>query len=146
MASTPSANNYYGRDPSNASGYYSHALVAVQIPSTALGTSGSPADLATVATGLSRYIVHSVYVESISAAGTLGTATVDIRTATAGGGSSILNAATALTGLTALNLVQAPAVAALSGVLTAANLTLRQTIDSLNAGNIAVVINLIPVP
>lgn len=119
---------------------------AVRIPNITLLTAASPADLATVSIDLNRYIVTAVYVESMSAAGTLAAATIDIRTATAGGGASVLNAATALTGLTAANLVQAPAVATLGAALTAANLTLRQTVNSGNAGVVSLVIIVIPLP
>lgn len=119
---------------------------AVRIPNVTLLTAASPGDLATVSVDLNRYIVTAVYVESMSAAGTLAAATIDIRTATAGGGASVLSAATALTGLTAANLVQAPAVATLGAALTAANLTLRQTVNSGNAGVVSLVIIVIPLP
>lgn len=119
---------------------------AVRISNVTLGTTGSPADLVTVTVGLSRYIVTAVYVESNTAAATLAAATIDIRTATAGGGASALNAATALTGLTAANKAQSVTVAALGNVLTASTLTLRQTVDSANAGTVSLVIVVIPLP
>lgn len=119
---------------------------AVRFTTAPIGASGSPADLQTVAVGLTRYVVTAVYVESISAAGTLAAGTIDVRTATAGGGASVLNAATALTGLTAADKAQSIAVAALGNVLTAANLTLRQTVDSANAGVVSVVVVVIPLP
>lgn len=119
---------------------------AVRISNVTLGTTGSPADLVTVTVGLSRYIVTAVYVESNTAAATLAAATIDLRTATAGGGASVLNAATALTGLTTANKAQSIAVAALGNVLTASTLTLRQTVDSANAGTVSLVIVVIPLP
>lgn len=120
---------------------------SVSIPTAAISTSVT-GDLATIAVGLSRYIITAVYVESLTAAGTLALGTIDIRTATAGGGASVLTAPTALASLTAANIVQSIAVPTLSGstVLTAANLTLRQTVVSANAGTIAVVIVAVPVP
>lgn len=143
----PTANQNYGLNPSGVGGYWtSYVGTGIVISTASIATSGSPADLVTVATGLSRYIVGAVYVESLTAAGSLAIGTVDIQTATAGGGASILSAPVALTGLTTLNLAQSLAPAALGSVLTAANLTLRQTVNSLNAGTIAVVIVLIPVP
>jgi hypothetical protein len=119
---------------------------AVRISNVTLLTTGSPADLTSVTIGLSRYIVTAVYVESNSAAGTLAAATIDVRTAAAGGGASVLNAATALTGLTAADKAQSVAVAALGNVQTAATLVLRQTVDSANAGVVSLVIVVIPLP
>lgn len=123
-------------------------VVSLQIPSTAVLTANSPGDLVsiTVPSQVARYVVHSVYIETISATGTLALCTIDLRTATGGGGASLLNAATALTSLTSANLAQSLTVAALGSVLTAGTLTVRQTVNSANAGNIAGVINLIPVP
>lgn len=119
---------------------------AVRISNVTLSTSASPVDLTSVVIGLSRYIVTAVYVESNSAAGTLAAATIDIRTAAAGGGASVVNAATALTGLTAADKAQSVAVAALGNVLTASSLYLRQTVDSANAGVVSVVIVVVPLP
>jgi hypothetical protein len=141
-----SNNTYYGTNPSGTGGYWSlGGSVPIAIATASISTSAT-GDLATVATGLSRYIVSAVYVESLTAAGTMAAGTIDIRTATGGGGSSILSAPVALTGLTSTNLVQQLTVATLGAVQTAANLTLSQTVISLNAGTIGVVIILIPVP
>lgn len=144
-ASTPSANYIYGTNGSNVGGYY--APVTVPITFTAAGISaGSTGDLATVATGLSRYIVQAVYAETTAASGTLALATIDIRTATGGGGTSILAAPTALAALAAVDLAQSITPLTLGAVQTAANLTLRQTVLSANAGTISVVVVLIPLP
>lgn len=146
-AAEPAGANYnYGTNPSNVGGYYQVGVVPLRLTSAAIATSGSPADIGSITVGLSRYIISGIYVESLTAAGTLALGTIDIRTATAGGGSSILLAATALTSLTTLDLAQSVAPAALGSVLTAATLTVRQTINSLNAGTIAVVVLVIPVP
>lgn len=121
---------------------------AVVFPSLAIATAASPADLGTQSVPFARYIVQSVYVESLTAAGTLALGTLDIRTAAAGGGASILTAPVALTSLTGANLAQSFAVPAITGatVATAANLTVRQTVNSANAGTAAVVVTIIPVP
>lgn len=123
-----------------------YATQGVRISNVTLGTTGSPADLTSVSIGLSRYVVTAVYVESNTAAGTLAAATIDIRTAAAGGGASVLNAATALTTLTAADKAQSIAVAALGNVQTASTLVLRQTVDSANAGTVSVVIVVVPLP
>lgn len=146
LAFGQSANSFYGTNPSGTGGYWNlGGSVPITIPTASISTS-TTGDLVTVATGLSRYIVSAVYVESLTAGGTMAAGTVDIRTAASGGGSSILTAPVALTSLTAANLAQQLTTAAIGSVLTAANLTLRQTVISLNAGTVGVVIILIPVP
>lgn len=145
-ADSPSANYVYGTSPGNVGGYYQGAVVPLRLTTANIATSGSPADIGSITTGLSRFIIQGIYVESLTASGTLAAGTIDIRTATAGGGSSVLSAATALTSLTTLNLTQSIATAALGSVLTASTLTVRQTVNSLNAGTIAVVILVIPLP
>lgn len=109
-------------------------------------STGSTGDLQTIATGTSRYIILSVYAETTAASGTLALATVDVRTAPAGGGTSILTAPVALASLTAINLAQSLAPMALGAIQTAANLTLRQTVLSANAGTISVVVVILPLP
>lgn len=109
-------------------------------------STGATGDLQTIATGTSRYIILSVYAETTAASGTLALATVDIRTATAGGGTSILTAPVALASLTATNLAQSLAPMALGAIQTAANLTLRQPALSANAGTVSVVVVILPVP
>lgn len=118
---------------------------AIRFTSAAIST-GATGDLQTVATNTARYIVLSVYAETTAASGSLALATVDIRTATAGGGTSVLTAPVALASLTAVDLVQSLAPMALGAVQTAANLTLRQTVVSANAGTISVVVVILPVP
>ena len=126
--------------PQSAVGAY-----ALRFTSAAI-SAGATGDLQTIATGTSRYIVLSAYAETNSAAGTLALATIDIRTATAGGGSSVLAAPVALTSLTAIDLAQSLAPMALGAVQTAANLTLRQTVLSANAGTISVIVVILPIP
>jgi hypothetical protein len=108
----------------------------------AISTSGSPADKFTGAlpAGVSRYVVQSVTVTATSASGTLALSTIDLRTATGGGGSSILAAPTALTALTAANLAQSISPAAIGSTFTAGSITLRQTVDSANAGTVLVIV------
>lgn len=120
--------------------------VAVRFSGAAIAVAGSPSDLLTAVVGVPRYVILQIIAECISAAGTLAAATVDIRTATGGGGSSILDAATMLDSLTAANLTQPIAPAALGSVLTAQSLTLRQTVDSGNAGVVSVVVLILPLP
>lgn len=117
-------------------------IVTFTIPAVAVLTTGSAADLASIVlpTRLTRYAVQNVYVTSVTAAGTLAAATIDLRTAAAGGGSSILTAATALTGLTTLNLAQSVSAAAIGVTYTAGTIYLRQTVDSLSAGTIMIVV------
>lgn len=64
--------------------------VVVLIPSNAIATSGSPADLQSVVlpSSINRYTVTNVYAYTTAASGTLALATVDVRTAAAGGGAS----------------------------------------------------------
>lgn len=126
--------------PQSAQGAY-----ALRFTSAAIST-GATGDLQTIATGTARYIVLSIYAETTAASGTLALATVDIRTATAGGGTSILTAPVALASLTASDLAQSLAPMALGAIQTAANLTLRQTVLSANAGTISVVVVILPVP
>lgn len=146
VAFAQSLNSYYGQDNAGNKGYLTLGGAVPVVISTASISTTTTGDLVTVATGLSRYIVSAVYVESLTASGSLALGTVDLRTATAGGGSSVLSAPVALASLTAANLAQQLTTASLGSVLTAANLTLRQTVVSLNAGTVAVVIVLIPVP
>lgn len=123
----------------------SQGAYAIRFTSAAIST-GATGDLQTIATGTARYIVLSVYAETTAASGTLALATVDIRTATAGGGTSILTAPVALASLTAVDLAQSLAPMALGAIQTAANLTLRQTVLSANAGTISVVVVILPLP
>jgi hypothetical protein len=116
-------------------------IFTVALPGS-ITTSGSPADKITVPipSGVARYVVQSVTVTATAADGTLALGTIDLRTATGGGGASILNAPAALTGLTAINLAQTIAPAPIGSTFTAGAITLRQTVDSANAGSILVVV------
>lgn len=119
--------------------------LALKFTGAAISTS-TTGDLVTVATGLARYVISAVYVETTAASGSLALGTVDVRTATSGGGSSVLAAPTALVGLTAVDLAMSVTPMTLGAIQTAANLTLRQTVISANAGTISVIVILIPVP
>lgn len=89
-----------------------------------------------------NYIVENIYVRSVNLAGTAATATLDIRTAASGTGSSILSGATALSGLTATGLCQ-KITPVLTSVLTAPILYVYQTVGSLNAGTIIITLDVI---
>lgn len=121
---------------------------AIQIPfgPLTLATAGDvDADLATVAIPFARYLPLAVRVEAVTAAGTLAGATLDIRTAVAGGGASVLSAPTALTAATAVDKIVSITPVA-TDVRTASALTIRQTTDSVNAGTISGVIVVCPLP
>jgi hypothetical protein len=118
--------------------------VQIKIPAFALNTAGSPSDLASIVipTNISNYVIKNAWVRAVTAAGTLIAATIDIRTAAGGAGSSILSAPTALTGLTGVGTVKT--ISALNAsTLTAPLLYVRQTVDSLNAGTVMVTLELV---
>jgi hypothetical protein len=117
----------------------------IAVPVASIATSGSPADITAVdiPSDVTSYVVTSVYAASDSAAGTLAAATIDLRTASGGGGSSLLASPTALTGLTANSLVQSITPAVLGAKQTAGTIHLRQTVNSLNAGTIRVYVTIL---
>lgn len=121
-----------------------HRFYTVVIPANIV-TSGAALDLgsASLPTGITRWAMTRAFIETLSVGGGLGLAAIDVRTAPSGGGTSVLNAATLLTGLTGSNLVQVLTPLAITSVQTATSLTLRQTINSLNIGSVQVVIELI---
>lgn len=146
MAQLPSQNFYYGTDTNGTGGYWPSSVVSIQMSGVPILTAGSAVDIATGTVNVPRYLISSIYAETISSAATLAAGTIDIRTAAAGGGSSILTAPAALTSLTAINLIQSIAPAALGSVLTASSLIVRQTVNSLNTGSVGIIINIIPLP
>lgn len=108
----------------------------------------TPQDLLTISVpaDVARWIAVGAYVESNSSSGTMAATTVDIRTATGGGGSSILSGATALAALTGPNLAMGLTAASVGAVLTATTLTLRQSVASLFAGTISIVVLYVALP
>lgn len=120
------------------------------ITGNAIATSGSPADLQTLTltlpTGYTRYAVLNAWAYSTAAAGSMALGTIDVRTAAAGGGSSLLNAASALTALTAVNLMQSLTPVTMGVTYTSTSLVVRQTVNSLNAGTISVLLDLVFLP
>lgn len=119
--------------------------VVFLIPSNAIATSGSPADLASfvLPAYINRYTVTNVWAYTTAASGTLAAATVDLRTAAAGGGSSLLTSPVAMTGLTTVNLVQNMAPLALGATFANGTLFVRQTINSLNAGTVTLAVEVL---
>lgn len=119
--------------------------VVFLIPALAIGTSGSPADLGSFAlpAAINRYTVTNVYAYTTAASGTLAAATVDVRTAAAGGGSSLLTAPVALTGLTAANLAQNMTPLAMGTTFAGGSIFVRQTINSLNAGTVTIAVEVL---
>lgn len=91
---------------------------------------------------VTKCLIIAAYVHVVSAAGTVAAAVLDIRTAAAGGGSSIITAG-AVTGLTAADKVKALTVPAQTDVFAADKLYVRQTTDSANAGTIRVVVEVV---
>lgn len=83
-------------------------LSQVKSGTVTLKTTGSPADIGTIIVPFSmgNYVVKAVWVRAITAAATLESATIDVRTASGGAGASVLSGATALNGLTAAGKVQ----------------------------------------
>jgi len=119
--------------------------LAVYVAGVAIATAAAPLDLASFSIPFARYLVQNIIVESQVAAGTLAAATIDLRTAPAGGGVSCLAAPVALVNLTAANLAQV--IAALQNVVqTAPSLTIRQTVNSINAGQVAFALEIQPLP
>lgn len=122
------------------------AGVCIPFGPVTLSAAGSVvADLATITVPFARYLPVALTIEAKTAAGTLAAATVDVRTAAAGGGASVLSAPSALTGVTAVDkIINVTPVA--TDVRTASSLYLRQTVDSGNAGTIAGVLIVRPLP
>lgn len=89
-----------------------------------------------------KFLMVGCYVHAVSAAGTLVAAVLDVRTAAAGAGASVITAA-AITGVTAAGKVKAMTVPAQTDVVAADKLYIRQTTDSGNAGTIRVVVEVI---
>lgn len=116
--------------------------VVFLISGNAIATSGSPADLQTftLPAYINRFTVTGVWAYTSAASGTLALATIDLRTAAAGGGSSLLTAPVALTGLTAVNLVQSLAPLALGVTFANGPLVVRQTINSANAATLVIAV------
>ena len=121
------------------------AAILIPFGPITLSTAGGAVDKATISVPFSRYLPLAVTIESVTAAGTLAAATIDIRTAAAGGGASILSAPTALTAATAVDKIVSITPVA-TDVRTAPTLTLRQTVDSGNAGTISGVLVVRPLP
>lgn len=119
--------------------------VVVLIPSNAIATSGSPADLQSVIlpSSINRYTVTNVYAYTTAASGTLALATVDVRTAAAGGGTSLLTAPVALVGLTAVNLVQNMTPLTLGTTFANGSIFVRQTVNSANAGTLTIAVEIL---
>lgn len=114
------------------------SLIHIKIIGATIGASGSPADRTSVAlpAWVTKYTVEAVRARAVTAAGTLALATIDVRTASGGGGASLLSAATALSALSAADTVQSITPATFASVATASTIYLRQTVDSGNAGTI----------
>lgn len=119
--------------------------VVFRVLNVPIATSGGATDrgVLEVPIGVTRYAITGVWAYTVSAAGTLAAGTVDLRTAAAGAGASLLTAPIALVGLTAANLAQSLVPVALGVTYTAHTLYLRQTIDSLFAGVVNVYVELL---
>ncbi len=86
---------------------------------------------------VNKFIPREVWIEAVTAAGTLAASQISLRTAAAGGGSDILTAG-ANSGLTAAGKVKQLTVTAVTDVVTADRVYIRQTTDSGNAGTVRV--------
>lgn len=119
-------------------------LSQVKVPAFSLKTAGSPADVASIAIpfSMSKYVVKAAWVRAATAAATLQAATIDLRTAAGGAGSSILSGATALTSLTAAGKVQTINCVT-SDALSSQIIYVYQTVDSGNAGTVEITLELI---
>lgn len=116
----------------------------VLLGSIAIGTSGSPADLGSLAVpNLPRWKPGRMWVVAKTAAGTLAASVLVLRTAAAGGGTA-LTAALTTTALTAADKFQDFTAAALTDIQTAASVFVRQTTNSANAGVADVYVELLP--
>lgn len=89
-----------------------------------------------------NYLITNIYVRSVTASGSLAAATIDLRTAANGGGTSILGSPTALTGLTAAALVQS-ITPVLTSVMTASQLFVYQSVGAGSTGTIKIVLQII---
>jgi len=130
----------------NANNALLYAGICIPFTAVALSASGSVvADIAAIAVPFARYVPLALVVVGVGAAGTLAVATLDLRTATAGAGASLLTAPTAINSVTATGKIQT-IVPVATDVRTAATLSLRQTVDSANAGSISGVLIVRPLP
>lgn len=140
-ASVPRLDQFIGLNEQNQDLWYGTDYLAIDIPPTALLTAGSAADLVTVQLppNLGRFIVLGYTLEATVAAGSLAAATVAVRTATGGLGVVVVTA-TALTAVTAVDLAITTNMGLTGAIVNAATvtaLTVRQTVDSANAGTVA---------
>lgn len=116
-------------------------MFTVSILGVAVGTSGSPADRGNSALpgGVTRWIPVRVIIRAATATGTLAAGTFGLYTQAAAAGTAFV-APAALTALTAANKFTSSTVAALTDGITDTNIFVRQTVDSLNAGTIDVIV------
>lgn len=118
--------------------------VWLKIAGVAIVTTGSAADMGSVATGCASWIFTGrAHIVSLTATATLAATVLILRTAAAGGGTA-LTAGLTTTALDAANKYQAFTPAALTDVFTAASIYARQTTDSLNAGTADIYIEIQP--
>lgn len=119
--------------------------VVFLIPGNSIVTSGAPADMQSFAlpSYINRYTVTGVWAYTSAASGTLALATIDLRTAAAGGGSSLLTAPVALTGLTAVNLAQNLTPLALGATFAGGTMYARQTVNSANAATLVIAVRVL---
>ncbi len=141
MADTPRLDALVGSNEQNVGAWFGADFVSIDIPTFAVTTATAPADVATInlPPGLGRFIVLGYTLTAITAAGTLVAGLIGIRD-TAGGAGALLVTATALTGVTAVNLGVTTNMALTAQIVNAATVTqlfIRQTVDSGNAGTVA---------
>ena len=103
----------------------------------ALQTTGGAADIATLSGLPPRYLIRDIVVVAKSATGTLVASVIDIRTAAAGGGASIIDTTSTnatLTNLTAEDKLKSLVPLTYTDIQKTRKLFLRQTTNSANAG------------
>jgi Pectate lyase superfamily protein len=126
--------------------YESAAPIYVALKSVTLLTTGTPANLATIVlpTGITRYFIpaaSSIQCYAETAAGTLAAGTIQLRTATSGGGSQIGSTITPPASASAMTTTAGSDTVPLS----ATTIYLYQTGSSGNAGTVSIYIKLVPI-
>ena len=126
--------------------YESYVPIYVAIKSVTLFTATTPVNLGTIVlpTGITRYFIpaaSSIQCYAETAAGTLAAGTIQLRTATSGGGSQI--------GSTITPPASASTMTTTAGsdttVFTGGTIYLYQTGNSANAGTVSIYIKLVPI-
>lgn len=116
-------------------------VFTVQLLGVPVVTTGSPVDAASVSiqSSITRWTPLRVLIRAASATGTLAAGTFGVYSAAAAGGTTIVTAA-ALTALTAANKLVLSTVAAQTDGITDTSIFVRQTVNSVNAGTIDVIV------